>query len=164
MTLYNFAAVDINGDIVPLERYKGKVVLIVNTASNCQFSAQYKGLETLYRKYKDKDFVVLAFPCNQFAHQEPSAEHIIKKECLAKYDITFPVFSKIEVNGKDALALFKWLKWAQPGFISSLIKWNFTKFLIDKNGNAIKRFSPFTTPESIEEYVQEIISSSEKIS
>jgi glutathione peroxidase len=153
MTLYNFAAVDINGEIVSFDRYAKQVVVVVNTASHCGFTNQYQGLESLYKKYKDQGLVILAFPCNQFANQEPADEFTIKHQCLAKFGISFPVFSKVDVNGKDAIALFKWLKWAQPGFINSLIKWNFTKFVIDRNGKAIKRFSPFTTPETIEKFL-----------
>lgn len=153
MTLYNFAAIDIHGDILSFDRYAGQVVLIVNTASYCGFTPQYEGLEKLYQKYKDQGFVILAFPCNQFAGQEPKDENHIKQECITKYAISFPVFSKVDVNGKNAIALFKWLKYAQPGFLTSAIKWNFTKFIIDREGNAVKRFSSLKTPEAIEEYL-----------
>jgi len=155
MTLYNFASLDIQGNFVSFDTYEGKIVLVVNTASDCVFTKQYEGLQQLYEKYKDKGFVILAFPCNQFAHQEPADEYTIKAECLAKYNITFPVFSKVDVNGIEAIALFKWLKARLPGFLTTQIKWNFTKFLIDRNGKPVKRFSPYTTPEKIEEFLVE---------
>ncbi|HRO74845.1 MAG TPA: glutathione peroxidase [Crocinitomicaceae bacterium] len=155
MTLYNFGSFDIQGNFVSFDVYAGKIVLIVNTASECVFATQYEGLQQLYEKYKEKGFVILAFPCNQFAYQEPADEYTIKAKCLAKYKITFPVFSKVEVNGTDAIALFKWLKTKLPGFLTTQVKWNFTKFLIDQNGKPIKRFSPYTTPEKIEEFLLE---------
>lgn len=154
MTLYNFAAIDIKGDIISFEKYEGKVVLIVNTASKCGLTYQYEGLEKLYQKYKDRGFVILAFPCNQFANQEPSDEYTIKEECLAKYNITFPVFSKVEVNGKEALSVFKWLKDELPGFITNQVKWNFTKFIIDKEGKPVKRFGPITKPDCLDIFLE----------
>ena len=154
MTLYNFAAIDIKGDIISFEKYEGRVVLIVNTASKCGLTYQYEGLEKLYLKYKDQGLVILGFPCNQFANQEPSDEFTIKAECLAKYDITFPVFSKINVNGKEALSVFKWLKDELPGFITNQVKWNFTKFVIDREGKPVKRFGPITKPECLDIYLK----------
>lgn len=152
-TLYNFAAVDIKGEIISLEEFRGKIVLIVNTASKCGLTPQYEGLQKLYEKFRDRDFVILGFPGNQFANQEPGDEYSIQSECLLNYGVTFPMFAKVDVNGKNAHVLFKWLKNELPGFLTKNIKWNFTKFLIDRNGKPVKRFSPVVKPEKIEEYL-----------
>lgn len=154
LTLYNFSALDIQGDIISFQKYEGKVVLIVNTASKCGLTHQYEGLEKLYLKYKDQGLVILGFPCNQFANQEPADEFTIKAECLLKYNITFPVFSKIDVNGKEALSVFKWLKDELPGFITNQIKWNFTKFIINREGKPVKRFASVTKPEYLDTYLE----------
>lgn len=136
---------------VQLDRYKGKVLLIVNTATGCRFTPQYEGLEDLYLLYKDLGLVVLGFPCNQFGHQAPGTEEEIKEFCDLNYGVTFPQFAKIDVNGDNESPLYKWLKKEKAGFLGTRsIKWNFTKFLVDRNGNVIKRFAPSDTPKDIE--------------
>ncbi len=152
-SIYNFKAKTLQGKEIDFSDFKNKTLLIVNTASKCGFTPQYEGLEKLYQQYKDQDFVILAFPCNQFNNQEPGDSASIKNNCLINYGVSFPVFEKVNVNGKNAHSLFKFLKKQLPGFITNSIKWNFTKFLIDNEGNAIKRFAPFTTPEKINTYI-----------
>lgn len=143
---------------VSLAEYQGKVLLIVNTASQCGFTPQYEGLQTLYEKYHDQGFEILAFPCNQFGGQEPGSEQQIEQFCSLNYHITFPVFSKIEVNGKNEHPLYKQLKNEAPGILGTKsIKWNFTKFLVNKQGNKIERFSPKTTPEQLEKQIQALL-------
>ena len=150
-TLYDFTVNDIEGRPVPLDRYKGKVLLVVNTASKCGFTPQYKGLETLYRKYRDRGLEVLGFPCNQFGGQEPGSEQDIATFCETNYDVTFPMFAKIDVNGDNAAPLYRYLKHEKPGLLGSeAIKWNFTKFLVDRAGSVIARFAPNDAPESLE--------------
>ena len=150
-TIYDFTVDDIEGHPVKLDRYKDKVLLVVNTASKCGFTPQYKGLEALYRKYKDKGFAVLGFPCNQFGSQEPGNEQEIATFCETNYDITFPMFRKVDVNGEGAAPVYRYLKSAKPGVLGTeAIKWNFTKFLVDRGGNVVARFAPNDTPESIE--------------
>lgn len=151
--IYSFKAKSLQGKEIDFSVYKGKTLLIVNTASKCGFTPQYKGLEKLYQTYKDQGLVVLAFPCNQFNNQEPGDHQSIQNNCLVNYGVSFPVFEKIEVNGKKAHPLFNFLKNALPGFITNGIKWNFTKFLIDTNGKPLKRFAPFTKPEKIGHYL-----------
>ena len=149
--IYDFTVKDIGGDPVPLDHYRGKVLLVVNTASECGFTPQYKGLEALYRKYRDRGFEVLGFPCNQFGGQEPGSEAQIAAFCTSKYDVTFPLFAKVDVNGDNASPLYRYLKHAKPGLLGTeAIKWNFTKFLVDRDGNVVSRFAPNDTPESIE--------------
>lgn len=149
-SIYDFSCKDIKGELKPMSDYKGKVLLIVNTASNCGFTPQYKGLEALYQQFKDKGFEVLGFPCNQFMAQEPGDEEEIKNFCSLKYDVSFPMFSKIDVNGPDADPLYQYLRKEAKGVLgTSSVKWNFTKFLVDKNGNVIKRFATQTKPEDI---------------
>lgn len=155
MSVYDFKVKAMNGDEVSLSAYKGKVLLIVNTATGCGFTPQYKGLQELYTKYKDKGFEILDFPCNQFLGQAPGTEEEIHKFCTGRFGITFPQFAKIEVNGKNEEPLFKYIKNEAKGVIGSRIKWNFTKFLVDKNGNVLKRFVPSDTPEKIDSYVAE---------
>jgi glutathione peroxidase len=157
-SFYDFSATSINGDTIPMSTYKGKVVLVVNTASECGFTPQFEGLEKLYEKYKDQGLVILGFPCNQFGGQEPGSEEDIKKGCLVNYGVTFPMFSKVDVNGDDAHPLFKYLKSEKKGLLGSKIKWNFTKFLIDKNGKVVKRYSSTTTPNKIEGKIKELLS------
>ena len=147
--IYQFKATSIDSKEISIESYKGKTILVVNTASKCGFTPQYKGLQKIYEKYKDKDFVILAFPCNQFGRQEPCNDKEIKEFCSSNYDVTFPMFSKVEVNGKDAHPLFKYLKKELSGIMGGRIKWNFTKFLIDKEGNPRKRYAPTTKPENL---------------
>jgi glutathione peroxidase len=154
---YQFTAKSLQGKEIAMETYKGKTVLIVNTASNCGFTPQFEGLEKLYQKYKDKGFVILGFPCNQFANQEPGDEKSISEGCLLNYGVTFPMFSKIEVNGENAHPVYKYLKKVLNGVFGSKIKWNFTKFLIDADGKPVKRFSPSTTPEKIDKYLERFL-------
>jgi len=150
-TFHDFTVDDIGGKPVNLDRYKGKVVLVVNTASKCGFTPQYKGLEALYRKYKDQGLEVLGFPCNQFGAQEPGSEQEIATFCETNYDVTFPLFRKVDVNGDSAAPVYKFLKSAKPGLLGTeAIKWNFTKFLVDRSGKVLERFAPNDTPESIE--------------
>ena len=150
-SLYDFTVDDIGGKPARLDRYQGKVVLVVNTASKCGFTPQYKGLEALYRKYRDQGLEVLGFPCNQFGGQEPGNEQEIATFCETNYSVTFPMFAKVDVNGDKAAPLYRYLKSAKPGLLGTeAIKWNFTKFLIDRSGKVIARYAPNDTPESIE--------------
>ncbi len=151
MSIYDFEVKTISGEVISMNTFKNKVLLIVNVASKCGFTEQYAGLENLYQKYKDKGLVILGFPCNQFMNQEPLNEEEIKSFCSLTYGVTFPMFAKIEVNGENAHPLYKYLKEAQKGLLGSeAIKWNFTKFLVDKNGTVINRYAPATKPESLE--------------
>jgi glutathione peroxidase len=155
---YDFKAKSLQGKEIGMEAYKGKTVLVVNTASKCGLTPQFEGLEKLYQKYKDKDFVILGFPCNQFANQEPGDEKSISEGCLINYGVTFPMFSKIDVNGPNAHPLYSYLKNELKGTFGNKIKWNFTKFLIDSNGKPLKRFAPITKPENIDRYLAPILS------
>ena len=149
-SIYDFSAKDIDGNEQTLDAYRGKTMLIVNVASKCGFTPQYEGLEALYRKFKGQGLVVLGFPCDQFGHQEPGNENEIRSFCSLNYDVTFPMFAKIDVNGSNAHPLYKYLKHEAKGLLGSeAIKWNFTKFLVDKDGNVSKRYAPNDTPESI---------------
>ena len=151
MSIYDFEVKTISGEIITMNAFKNKVLLIVNVASKCGFTEQYTGLENLYQKYKDKGLVILGFPCNQFMNQEPLNEEEIKSFCSLTYGVTFPMFSKIDVNGENTHPLYKYLKEAKKGLLGSeAIKWNFTKFLVDKNGTVINRYAPATKPESLE--------------
>lgn len=152
-SIYDFSAKSLTGKEISLSDYKGKVLLVVNTASECGLTPQYEGLQKLYETYKDKGLVVLGFPCNQFGNQEPGDEKSIEKGCLINYGVSFPMFAKIDVNGSDAHPLFVYLKKALSGFLIDSIKWNFTKFLIDKDGTPLKRFAPTETPEEVEAYL-----------
>ena len=156
--IYDFEVDDIGGKPVDLSRYRGKAMLIVNTASECGFTPQYKGLEALYRKHKDEGLEVLGFPCNQFGAQEPGSEKEIATFCEKNFGVTFPMFAKVDVNGDDAAPLYKYLKKQKPGLLGSeAIKWNFTKFLVDRKGNVVARFAPNDTPESIERDVEKVL-------
>jgi len=147
-----------DGSETDLSPFAGKVLLIVNTASKCGFTPQYAGLEALYRKYEDRGFAVLAFPCNQFGAQEPGDAEEIASFCSLTYDVTFPVFAKVDVNGADAAPLFRHLKSAAKGVLGSeAIKWNFTKFLVDRDGNVVERYAPTTTPEAIEQDIERLL-------
>ena len=148
-SVFDFSAKLNNGDDKPLADYRGKVLLIVNTASQCGFTPQYKGLQELYAKYHERGLEVLGFPCDQFGHQEPGSDAEIASFCEVNYGVNFPLFSKIEVNGSSAHPLYKFLKDEKGGMLGDAIKWNFTKFLVDKQGNVIERFAPTTTPEKI---------------
>lgn len=150
---YDFSAQDINGQAVLMREFTGKIVLIVNTASNCGFTKQYHGLEKLYQDYNTSDLIILGFPCNQFAGQEPGDEEEIKNFCQLHYNVTFPMFSKVKVNGSEAHPLFVYLKKELPENLGGRIKWNFTKFLVDRTGKPVKRFAPTDTPEKIENYL-----------
>jgi len=153
-TVYDFSAKTIDGKARKLADYKGKVLLVVNTASQCGFTPQYQGLEALYKKYKDKGFAVLGFPSNQFGQQEPGPESEIAEFCEMNYGVTFPMFSKVDVNGDAAHPLYKYLTSTKKGLLGSeAIKWNFTKFLIDKHGSVVERYAPTTKPEELEKDV-----------
>ncbi|MBX9702571.1 MAG: glutathione peroxidase [Silvanigrellaceae bacterium] len=157
-SLYDIEILNIHGQTQKMEEFKGKVLLIVNTASKCGFTPQYKGLEELYQKYKAKGFEVLGFPCNQFGGQEPGNEEEIKNFCDLTYKVTFPMFSKIKVNGKEAHPLFVYLKSRAKGILGTeAIKWNFTKFLVDKEGNVIDRFASNTAPESLGSEIEKLV-------
>ena len=157
MTIYDFIVKDNENKDVKLSLYKNKTLLIVNTATKCGFTKQYDGLEILYKKYKDKGFEILDFPCNQFANQAPGSADEIKSFCKLNFNVTFKQFNKIDVNGKNAEPLFKYLKTKKPGIFGKAIKCNFTKFLVDKNGIVVKRFSPSTKPEKIEKAIKDVL-------
>jgi glutathione peroxidase len=150
---YQFSANDLRGKEVKMEEFKGKIILVVNTASKCGFTPQFEGLEKLYEKYRDNGFEILGFPCNQFGNQEPGDEKSIAEGCLVNYGVTFRMFSKIEVNGENEHPLFRYLKSELGSLFGKKIKWNFTKFLISPDGKPVKRFAPVTTPEKIEKYL-----------
>ncbi|MCT4590686.1 MAG: glutathione peroxidase [Carboxylicivirga sp.] len=155
---YDFEAKSLQGKQVSMKEYSGKLVLVVNTASKCGLTPQYEGLEELYKNYKDKGLVILGFPCNQFANQEPGDDKSISEGCLINYGVTFPMFSKVDVNGDDAHPLFKYLKNELKGTLGNKVKWNFTKFLIGTDGKPLKRFAPTTKPEKIEKYIKKVLS------
>lgn len=157
MDFYQFSAKNIRGQEVKMSEYKGKYVLVVNTASKCGLTPQYEGLEKLYQKYKERDFVILGFPCNQFGNQEPGNEKSISEGCLLNYGVSFPMFSKIEVNGENAHPIYKFLKKSLKYLLGSRIRWNFEKFLIDKNGKPVKRFAPWVKPEKIDSYLANLL-------
>ncbi|MCD8547037.1 MAG: glutathione peroxidase [Aeromonadaceae bacterium] len=148
--LYDFSATSLQGEPVPLSRYRGQVVLVVNTASRCGFTPQYAGLEELYRRYKDQGLVILGFPCNQFGQQEPGDASAIRDQCLINYGVSFPMFAKLAVTGAEAHPLFGWLTGQLPGWFGPPIRWNFTKFLLDRQGQPLRRFAPFTPPAKME--------------
>ena len=158
MSIYLFSAKTIDGRDKPLADFKGQTLLIVNTASACGFTPQYKGLEQLYQTYKDKNFVVLGFPCNQFGNQEPANEAEIRSFCDLNYAVTFPMFAKVDVKGAKAHPLFQWLCEEKTGFLGlSDIKWNFTKFLVDKKGEVVKRYAPTVRPEDTAKDIEQIL-------
>jgi glutathione peroxidase len=157
-TAYDFAAKDIDGRERSLREFEGRALLVVNVASKCGFTPQYKGLEALWRKRRDDGFAVLGFPCDQFGHQEPGDEAEIKEFCSLNYDVSFPLFAKIEVNGAGAHPLYLWLKGEKAGvFGTEAIKWNFTKFLVDRTGRVVKRFAPADSPEKIDKLVGDVL-------
>ena len=157
-SIYDFSVTDISGKPVKLDRYKGRAVLIVNTSSKCGYTPQYKGLEALYAKYHAKGLEVLGFPCNQFGAQEPGDAKEIAQFCAINYGVTFPLFAKVDVNGDNAAPLWKYLKAEKPGLLGSEgIKWNFTKFLVDREGRVIARFAPKDTPESIAADIEKVL-------
>jgi glutathione peroxidase len=155
--IYDFSAQSLAGEDVPLRRFEGQVMLIVNTASACGFTPQYKGLEGLHRELSPRGFVVLGFPCNQFGAQEPGDARQIAQFCDSKYDVTFPMFAKIDVNGSRAHPLFDYLKNAKSGLLGSSIKWNFTKFLVDRSGKVVGRYAPTATPEGIRKEIEALL-------
>ncbi len=157
MSIYDYQVKDGKDRIISLKEYEGKVLLIVNTATGCGFTPQYEGLQRLYDKYKDQGFVVLDFPCNQFGHQAPGTNQEIAGFCQLRYGTTFPTFAKLEVNGENEAPLYGFLKKQQRGIMGNNIKWNFTKFLVDKDGNVTARYSPVTTPEQIEESIIKLL-------
>lgn len=149
-TAYDFSAIDIEGRVQPLADYAGKVLLVVNVASKCGFTPQYAGLEQLWRTYRDRGLVVLGFPCDQFGHQEPGDEAEIRDFCSLNYEVGFPLFAKVEVNGDGAHPLWKWLKQEKGGFLGlDAVKWNFSKFLVGRDGRVIRRYAPTDPPESL---------------
>ncbi|CAG8439873.1 12984_t:CDS:2 [Dentiscutata heterogama] len=157
-TFYDFQVKDIDGNQTNFDKFKGKVVLVVNVASQCGFTKQYTGLEKLYQNYKNQDFYVLGFPCNQFGNQEPDTEKDIKDFCNRNYSVSFPMFSKIEVNGPNATPLYEFLKKCAPNDNGDGdIKWNFTKFLVDREGNVLRRYKHDVTPESIEGDISKLV-------
>lgn len=155
--VYDFSAKSLSGEEVPLKRFEGKVLLIVNTASKCGFTPQYQGLETLQRDYAPLGFSVLGFPCNQFGGQEPGDARQIADFCETKYDVTFPMFSKIDVNGFDAHPLYNYLKKEKSGLLGPSIKWNFTKFLVDREGRVVARHAPTTAPEGLKKEIEALL-------
>lgn len=157
MSFYNFSAKSISGKEIKMEAYKGKIVLVVNTASKCGLTPQFTELEQLYKEYKDKGLEILGFPCNQFAKQELADNKEINNFCQLNYGVTFNMFEKIYVNGANAHPLYKYLKEQEKGFLSKEIKWNFTKFLIDSEGNVIKRYAPTVTPLKIKDDIEKLL-------
>jgi glutathione peroxidase len=157
MSAYDFTAQTLDGQPAPLADHRGAVMLIVNTASKCGFTPQYAGLEALWRKYKDRGLVVLGFPCNQFGAQEPGDAGDIASFCSLTYDVSFPMMGKVDVNGPAAHPLYVWLKGEKTGFLGSGIKWNFTKFLIDREGAVAGRFAPTATPASLESAIEALL-------
>jgi glutathione peroxidase len=155
--IYDFSARAIDGSEVSLADFKGRALLVVNTASKCGFTPQYAGLEKLYKQYGPKGLTVLGFPCDQFMHQEPGDEAEIKNFCTTKYDVTFPLFAKVEVNGANTHPLWAFLKSEKGGLLGGSIKWNFTKFLVAPDGKVVERFAPTTTPESIAPEVEKLL-------
>lgn len=157
MKFYDFAAKEMDGKDIQMENYKGEVVLVVNTASKCGLTPQFKGLEELYKEYNERGFEILGFPCNQFANQDSGSNEEIQQFCLLNYGVSFTMFEKIEVNGQNAHPLYKFLKNEEKGFLGKEIKWNFTKFLIDKEGNVIKRYAPTVVPSKIKTDIENLL-------
>lgn len=156
--IYDFKAQRLDGSVGSLDEFRGQVLLIVNTASECGFTPQYQGLEQLYAEYQVRGFSVLGFPCNQFGQQEPGSAQQIAEFCETKYGVNFPIFAKIEVNGRGAHPLFRWLKSEAPGILGTQrIKWNFTKFLIARDGRVVKRFAPKTSPEELRQEIEPLL-------
>lgn len=155
--IYDFKALTSKGAELDFSQFEGKVLLIVNTASKCGFTPQFAGLEELNQKYRDKGLVVIGFPCNQFAHQDPGTDEEISGFCQLNYGVTFQIMKKVDVNGKDAHPIFNYLKKETGGLFGSAIKWNFTKFLVSRDGNTIKRFAPTTAPKDIAKDIEELL-------
>ncbi len=157
MSIYDFTVKNNRGDDISLGDYKGKVLLIVNTASKCGYTPQFEGLQKLYDKYKDQGFIILGFPCNQFAHQDPGTDAEILSFCQINYGVTFPMFKKIKVNGKDADPLYAYMKKNVPGEKAKAIRWNFTKFLVDKDGSIVSRYDTRVKPEELDSEISELL-------
>ncbi|MGG7059373.1 glutathione peroxidase [Clostridium nigeriense] len=157
MNFYDLTANNMSGKEVKMNEFEGKVVLVVNTASKCGLTPQLEGLEELYKKYKDRGFEILGFPCNQFANQDPGTNKEISQFCLINYGVTFTMFEKIDVNGENTHPVYKFLKSNAKGVLGSEIKWNFTKFLIDPEGKVVERFAPTTTPAKLEKYIENLL-------
>lgn len=157
MNIYDFKVRNAKGVEVPMKEYQGKVMLIVNTATGCGFTPQYEGLQTLYERYRERGLEILDFPCNQFGHQAPGTEDEIQEFCTLKYKTTFPLFAKIDVNGPDADPLFTFLKKQKGGFLGNDIKWNFTKFLVSRDGTVVERYAPVIKPEKIESDILKLL-------
>ncbi len=155
--VHDFTATSLAGEEVPLKRFAGKVLLIVNTASKCGFTPQYRALEALHRELSPRGFSVLGFPCNQFGHQEPGTAKEIEEFCSGKFDVSFPMFAKIDVNGTGAHPLFTYLKRAKRGLLGSSIKWNFTKFVVDRSGRVVARHAPTTKPERLRQEIEALL-------
>ncbi|HYI62302.1 MAG TPA: glutathione peroxidase [Acidimicrobiales bacterium] len=155
--LQDFTATAIDGTEVDLSEYEGKAVLVVNTASKCGFTPQYQGLEEIYGRYRDQGLVILGFPCDQFGHQEPGDEGEIQEFCQVNYGVSFPLFAKVEVNGDDAHPLYRWLRSEQGGVLGDRIKWNFTKFLVDRDGRPVKRYGSTTKPEKLTSDIEKLL-------
>ncbi|MHC1739976.1 MAG: glutathione peroxidase [Anaerolineaceae bacterium] len=160
MVIYDFSVITAQGTERSLSDFKGKVLLVVNTASKCGFTPQYAELQTLYDSYHEKGLEILAFPCDQFAHQEPGTDAEIQSFCQINYGVTFPIFAKIEVNGKNANPLFKYLRSLKKGMLSDAIKWNFTKFLVDRHGNFVERYAPSFRPSDIAPELEKLLAES----
>jgi glutathione peroxidase len=157
-SIYDFTANDLDGKPVSMADFRGKPMLIVNTASKCGFTPQYTGLEAMYRRHKEEGLAVMGFPCDQFGHQEPGDADEIRNFCSLNYDVSFPMYEKVEVNGSGAHPLWQWLKKEKPGLLGMEgIKWNFTKFLVDRNGRVVKRYAPTDTPEKIEADLAQVL-------
>lgn len=157
MSIYDYKVKDADGNEVSMKDYEGKVLLVVNTATGCGFTPQYEGLQDLYEKYQAQGFEVLDFPCNQFGNQAPGTEEEIEDFCQSRYGVTFKMFRKVCVNGENEEPLFTYLKSQKGGVMGSKIKWNFTKFLVDRKGNVVERFAPTTTPDKIDEKISELL-------
>jgi len=158
MSIYDFEVETIKGETKTLKEFAGNVIVIVNTASKCGFTPQYKDLQSIYEEYKEEGVTVLGFPCNQFMGQEPGKEEEIQQFCEMNYGVTFPLFSKVDVNGKNASPLFQYLSEKAPGALGiKAIKWNFTKFLIDRSGNVVKRYAPNTSPNEMKEDIRKLL-------
>ena len=155
--VYDFTAKSLAGDDVPLKQFEGKVLVIVNTASKCGFTPQYEGLEALHRELSPRGFAVLGFPCNQFGNQEPGDAKQIAEFCERKYDVSFPLFEKIDVNGANAHPLYEYLKREKTGLLGSSIKWNFTKFLVDRSGKVVARHAPTMTPQGLKREIEALL-------
>jgi len=156
-TIYDFKALDNKGKELDFAQFEGKVLMIVNTASKCGFTPQYDGLEALNKKYKDQGLVIIGFPCDQFAHQEPGTDEETAEFCRLNHGVTFKLMSKIEVNGKNAHPIYEYLKGAAKGTLGNAIKWNFTKFLISRDGQTVKRYAPTVKPEDMEKDIVELL-------